>query len=443
MGYSDLLIGFSPLRIISEILRINVFTSLVLFVSFLSVLAFIGIVKYIKIFQNQQLNNIQLLLISVACFGSGFSLSASTHPQLFMIYFYPWILYFFERSKTSRKNSLFLGLLLGIILTTSIYIFIFSFISIAFLYLLQIKNFKNIFTINILLLISGICLTGFYAFYIYFRTYLMVGPRNREELVGNLPPIFNVFNYGESNLMWGGLVKAFAPFFGNGAGNHEYALAVTPILSLTCFICLLIFRNKSQSLVLFILGIFLILLTVEFQGLSLWTIFSHIPGFDVIRVIGRVQLISHFLICIALALLIVEINGLSKSRYLLVFGLVGLIFMENVSSGLNAQVNLKSQKTLVDLGKNSPNGCDSFFAISSDFDRPNYAHQVDSMIVSMGAKIPSLNGYSGNQPKNWEVNNIQFPDYADRIKNWIKEKNLTESICLVDLDKKTWGKFKY
>ena len=443
LGYSDLLIGFSPIRIISEVLNINLFTSLILFVSLLSFLSFVGIMKYVKIFQNQQLNNFQLLVISIACFGSGLSVSASTHPQLFMIYLYPWVLYFFEKAKLNKKSSFYLGMLLGLILISSIYIFIFSVISIVFLYLIQFRYFKHNFFLSSLYLVIGLSVTGFYAFFIYLKTYLVLGPRSREDLIGDIPPIFNVFNYGESNLLWGNLVQQFVPFFGNGAGDNNYAIAVTPVLTIVCISFLIIFRKDAQSLALFLLGSFMILLTVQIRGISLWAILSYVPGFDVIRSIGRVQLISHFLICIALAILLAQINKIRTLGYILALGLVSLIFIENVSFGLITGVDLRKQEILVNLGEQIPEGCESFFAIAGDFERPNFAYQVDSMIVAMGAKIPTLNGYSGNQPKDWEVNNIQFPDYADRIKNWINQKNINETICQIDLDKKTWSIFKY
>ena len=402
-----------------------------------------GIAKYLRIFQNQQLNNFQLLVISVACFGSGLSVSASTHPQLFMIYLYPWVLYFFEKAKLNKKSSLYLGMLLGLILITSIYIFIFSVISIVFLYLIQFRHFKHDFFLRCLYLVIGLFLTGFYAFFIYLRTYLILGPRSREDLIGDIPPVFNVFNYGESNFVWGSLVKQLAPFFGNGAGDNNYAIAVTPFLTLVCISFLIIFRKNVQSLALFFLGSFLILLTVQFRGISLWAILSYVPGFDVIRSIGRVQLVSHFLICIALAMLLAHINKIRTLGHILVLGLVSLIFIENVSLGLITGVDLRKQKILVTLGEQIPKGCESFFVIAGDFERPNFAYQVDSMIVAMGARIPTLNGYSGNQPTNWQVNNIQFPDYADRIKKWTKQKNLTETICQIDLDNKKWSVFKY
>ena len=443
LGYSDLLIGFSPIRIISEVLNINLFTSLILFVSLLSFLSFVGIMKYVKIFQNQQLNNFQLLVISIACFGSGLSVSASTHPQLFMIYLYPWVLYFFEKAKLNKKSSFYLGMLLGLILISSIYIFIFSVISIVFLYLIQFRYFKHNFFLSSLYLVIGLSVTGFYAFFIYLKTYLVLGPRSREDLIGDIPPIFNVFNYGESNLLWGNLVQQFVPFFGNGAGDNNYAIAVTPVLTIVCISFLIIFRKDAQSLALFLLGSFMILLTVQIRGISLWAILSYVPGFDVIRSIGRVQLVSHFLICIALAILLAQINKIRTLGYILALGLVSLIFIENVSFGLITGVDLRKQEILVNLGEQIPEGCESFFAIAGDFERPNFAYQVDSMIVAMGAKIPTLNGYSGNQPKDWEVNNIQFPDYADRIKNWINQKNINETICQIDLDKKTWSIFKY
>jgi hypothetical protein len=252
-----------------------------------------------------------------------------------------------------------------------------------------------------------------------------------------------VFNYGESNLLWGSLVKQFVPFFGNGAGDNNYAIAVTPVLTIVCISFLIIFRKNAQSLALFLLGSFLILLTVQFRGISLWAILSYVPGFDVIRSIGRVQLVSHFLICIALAILLAQINRIRTLSHILALGLVSLIFIENISLGLITGVDLKKQEILVNLGEQIPEGCESFFAIAGDFERPNFAYQVDAMIVAMGARVPTLNGYSGNQPTDWQVNNIQFPDYADRIKKWTKQKNINETICQIDLDNKTWSVFKY
>jgi hypothetical protein len=383
------------------------------------------------------------LLISVACFGSGLSISASTHPQLFVIYFYPWVLYFFEKAKVYKNGSFFLGLVLGLILISSVYIFVFSVISMVFLYLLQFRQFKHNSIFCFLYFVLGLFVTGFYAFFIYLRTYLILGPRSRDDLVGNIPPLLNIFNSGETNLVWGSLVQQFAEFFGYGAKHNAYAIAVTPILIIICIVWLVMFRKNSQSLALFLLGSSLILLTVQFRGVSLWSILSYLPGFDAIRSIGRVQLVSHFLICIALALLLVSVEKMKIYNQILMFGLVGLIFLENINLGFKAGVDLKKQEILVNLGEQRPEGCESFFTIGGDFDRPDFAYQVDAMIVAMGARIPTLNGYSGNQPTDWQVNNIQFPDYADRIKKWTKQKNINETICQIDLDNKTWSVFKY
>ena len=61
-----------------------------------------------------------------------------------------------------------------------------------------------------------------------------------------------------------------------------------------------------------------------------------------------------------------------------------------------------------------------------------------TMMVSLEAGVPTINGYSGNKPPGWD---LEFYDagYPKRVTQWITAHRLAAGMCVLDLERGAWS----
>ena len=87
-----------------------------------------------------------------------------------------------------------------------------------------------------------------------------------------------------------------------------------------------------------------------------------------------------------------------------------------------------------------PPGCTSFFV--TDSVHPNllfYKYQTEAMMISQRIGLPTLNGYSGDDPPGWGLSFPNTPTYMEFVRQWAIGNGLTTGICDLDLGKMSWG----
>jgi len=80
--------------------------------------------------------------------------------------------------------------------------------------------------------------------------------------------------------------------------------------------------------------------------------------------------------------------------------------------------------------------CDVFY-ITADAKTPYpvWELQLDAMLISSVRGVPTLNGYSGQSPKGWELWEVRDPAYKARVNQWIVSNKLAGKICSVHIDR--------
>lgn len=66
---------------------------------------------------------------------------------------------------------------------------------------------------------------------------------------------------------------------------------------------------------------------------------------------------------------------------------------------------------------------------------------VDATFIALAHQVPALNGYSGWEPRGWELANPPAPDYEQKVREWIAAHQLT-GVCALDIAARTmtpWG----
>jgi hypothetical protein len=88
------------------------------------------------------------------------------------------------------------------------------------------------------------------------------------------------------------------------------------------------------------------------------------------------------------------------------------------------------------LSEKLPPQCTSFF-VGVDPRLPYDATsiQIDAMLISSVRGIPTLNGYSGANPKDWNLYRVRSPHYHEYVKDWVCHTQTTGYISELMIDK--------
>ena len=264
--------------------------------------------------------------------------------------------------------------------------------------------------------------------------------RSLSDALGSRLRVSELFMVSDTNLVWGGLIQsAFTEI-----RPYEFWYAPTPILLVTVIALtgVSIFTWKSLNwwsvigLVMGIAGLVMWLVPTEYFGWSPWQLIYAIPGAEAFRAIGRIHLLSVFLLSIALALLIAPlISRGERLRRILLSGVLLLVVFE--------QVNLVERQQYRDLIASSspdipppPEECQSFMIMDPRWDIPGFAEQIDAMAIARETGLPTINGYSGFAPPNWNVD-VDAPDYFIEARSW-KGRWFLLGLCGYELANARW-----
>ena len=204
-----------------------------------------------------------------------------------------------------------------------------------------------------------------------------------------------------------------------------------------------IFDTSKYFLLIGILGVSVFfILSLKFDS-SLWSIiYSNIPGSRSIRGVTRYALIAYFFVGIFAALVLHQLEQkvyCSKIRAVIFVGLSSLISMfgivEQIGVGTSFD-SIHSEKWVKAVVRKIDPKCGSFYLMAHpNFPRASYAIHTDAMMASHLTNIPTINGYSGNDPKKYSLSNLSNPkaeDIKNSIKDWEASMNIGGDICLIN-----------
>jgi len=472
LGYTDTFfmwqIFFAPLRAIGA----DPFLAFQLTIVLLSLLAFITFVMFLRMaFQTP------LLLASAAAFVVTFSNSLSQHdgsPQLFGVYFVPPIMLIGLTAWRSRLDRPILATFLAAGAGFSLALLLFSTYYVAWFSLFSAALILAVWLVFSFRAIRGIlrsawktawrvivmsCI-GFAAGLVPFLvTYLPVvrqlGVRRYADAMFYAAKWNDVVNVSTGNFMWGHVFDRL--WSGPSPASYEDSFALPPILLGTIAIGITVLlgsnwnrRSRVSSrrrltLALCIASIVLSLAPIETSHGSLWAIIWHLPGADAIRAIDRIEVVNNIVASIAVVLLLGDaLNWTRQQRgrsWLQTAGVLLLCALaaEELHDSSASQWSRTAQIRLLDSVPAPPAGCTSFFVTDS---RPNtwlfYEFQTESMLVSQRLGIPTLNGYSGDNPPGWNMELPESPGYLSAVSDWAHMRGVITGVCDLDFGTMTW-----
>lgn len=131
-------------------------------------------------------------------------------------------------------------------------------------------------------------------------------------------------------------------------------------------------------------------------------------------------------------------------RMLLVAG-AGMLLLEQVVTAAPAALDRPAELAWLRAIPSPPAACRAFFVSRA---RPGvwqsaevnarYSHNVDAMLLSEWFVLPTINGYSTFNPRDWDFAQPDRPDYRSRVSAYATAHRVT-GLCGLDLLTDTWS----
>ena len=294
------------------------------------------------------------------------------------------------------------------------------------------------------------CLTPFVVTYV--PVWRELGGRSFGDVAQMIPSPVDLINVGAGNRVWGGVMAAVTPR-DRGAISGLFTLG-SPMLFMACFLCFGLgevtrllrsarepeFRNRSAAC---LAGAVLIswILLVKVKGHSLWWLVFHVvPGASAIRVVNRYQLVLYAAMCMVVAIGLRRVIE-PRRRSLWVTGgvVVAAVLLLAEQANYMQTFDKVSETNRLARVQSAPTTCRVFFADHlPSVDRPFYAFQTDAAMVARIIGLPTINGYSSNFPKGWDLLFHTGGRYSSGVADWVLSHGLEGGLCSLDLERGSW-----
>lgn len=221
------------------------------------------------------------------------------------------------------------------------------------------------------------------------------------------------------------LGKGKAPFFEKDKKGHAY-FAVMAVLATALFV----------------------LLGLKYPGdVSPWRIiYEVVPGGGTIRAVSRYAIFLALPLSIAIAIAVQTLwrkvcNVRKPAARIVLGGLLflwgGVMVLEQTAFPPYPAFSKSAELNRLEyLGEKLPPQCHAFY-VDVDPRLPYDATsiQIDAMLVSAVNGIPTLNGYSGANPKDWNLYRVRSPRYHEYVQDWVSLNQVQGPVCGLLIDR--------
>lgn len=213
------------------------------------------------------------------------------------------------------------------------------------------------------------------------------------------------------------------------------------------------FKGDRKTYVLF--GALALLSSLAFVLLGLqygrgfspwWLVYETVPGAQGIRAVSRYVIFLALPFSIVLAFAVQawwERVRREKKRSVRIW--MGGAVLLAVGAALLEQVDFppypafsKSRELnrLEYLSEKLPAQCRAFYVgVAPGLPYSATDIQIDAMLISAVRGIPTLNGYSGQSPRNWDLFKVRSPKYDGYVQNWLSLNGITYPVCGLGIDR--------
>lgn len=290
--------------------------------------------------------------------------------------------------------------------------------------------------ISILLCVLGSSFVMSWLYCHYSLAAKQVGMNPWEFVDDMIPQLKSWINMGPENWLYG-WTRRFIDF-STLRMEHEHRMGlgiVTTCLALYGFWRL---RFHLWGKILILSTIIIMLMAFMYPGwVSPWEIvWAYFPAGGSVRSVTRVSLLLLFPIIIGLAICI---NFFCNRRWVLLLLVIVCSEQLQTTPSFNKFISRAEAAT---IATSIPADCKVFYYIKvvtcNEPENPWWKYQLDAMLAQLVVNKPTINGYSGRFPLQWELKDplingsSDLPKLMKRLNEWAKNTGLErEGICIV------------
>jgi len=286
--------------------------------------------------------------------------------------------------------------------------------------------------------------------WIYLPIFREMGARTWDDVAYHSPYWYDFFNVSTSNLIWSFLNTEYELQVG-------YPLITGVILIIGCIYYIKQSINSSLSLEknqmsfylkigfsFAIIIISLLIIKIGKTDFSLWFIvWLLMPGASAMRAIARFNQFLSLPAGIIIAYFLSEQIRIENKK-ILKYGICIILttvvfFAEHQNTGKMSFWTKSEIDNYLENVSVPPKNCESFLLVNNNIPTDCF-YQLDAWTIANKYNIKTINGYSGQFPKNWMyIWDMEYNRNYSDILRWIDEYNL-ENVYLYDYKNDNWIK---
>ena len=139
----------------------------------------------------------------------------------------------------------------------------------------------------------------------------------------------------------------------------------------------------------------------------------HIPGAFAVRAPDRIGIVAGLVASLAVVGAASYLYKNSTGRYrrsarALILVLFSLAAFEQVNTTAESGISRPSELAILRSLRKPPSSCQAFYVIDSSAQhQPFFIYQTEAMIISQNLRLPTINGYSGYEPRGWKLQTLE------------------------------------
>ncbi len=263
-----------------------------------------------------------------------------------------------------------------------------------------------------------------------------------------LPELADILNVGTENFLLGRLIRKL------GMAERGELEAGMSFILFSLFVYSLFFSKKllPNNSIYFslihalsissVIG-YLLVIKLSNSGLSMWYfIWKLIPGGKSIRAAARFMFFLSLPVSISVSVygnLWQKKLQMTRPAAFTAIVLIPLLFLSQIRiGGIYSKWNSDEQKVFLASIPSPPSECKAFFVTDSrkSSNSPT-AYMMDAYEIATHKNVPTMNGYSGSTPAEWNLFDISHENYPLAVDYIVMKKQL-KGIYGFDLATKTW-----
>jgi Ig-like domain from next to BRCA1 gene len=238
------------------------------------------------------------------------------------------------------------------------------------------------------------------------------GGRPYQEVLTMLPMARVWLHLGSGSWFWAWLGKL--DWFQGIPMEHEqrcgFGLIATAV-SVVTFV-----RLRAQQRVLFVgtLLSVLVLTTTLYaaDGTSPWRyVYDYFPAAHAIRAVARGAIVYMLGVSVGVAAALTALASHPRLKWVVVP--LGMLLVAEQGYSTPAFEKAKNNEDIAEIVRNLEPGCEAFVMSPAQGYGPYWKYQLDAMWAGIEAKVPTINGYSGQSPANWALGDTNLRSAFD------------------------------